>query len=162
MRHTLFPTRRHTSLDDNCSAFTLVELLVVIGIIAILIATLLPALQKAQDAAQRTQCLSNLRQTHLTVALYATMYKDAVPLGCWNNFHQQNFMVWRLGQNYPISFGLLHEARLMTNPKALYCPSDSNPNNQYNTPISPGGNGNPWPPYPGVTVNVRIGYGSRP
>jgi prepilin-type N-terminal cleavage/methylation domain-containing protein len=148
-------------LDDNRSAFTLVELLVVIGIIAILIATLLPALQKAQDAAQRTQCLSNLRQTHLTVALYATMYKDAVPLGCWNTFYQQNYMVWRQGQAVPISFGLLHEARLMTAPKALYCPSDSNVENQFNQPVV-AGRGNPWPPFPGVTVNVRIGYASRP
>jgi len=44
------------------AAFTLVELLVVIGIIAVLIAILLPVLRKAREAAQQAQCASNLRQ----------------------------------------------------------------------------------------------------
>src|SRR5688572_33195153 len=135
MRQTLSLARPAVRSVNGRLGFTLVELLVVIGIIALLVAMLLPALQKAQDAAQRTQCLSNLRQTHLTVVIYATQFKDAVPLGCWNNFHQQNFMVWRLGQNQPISFGLLNEARLMTNPRPVYCPSDSTPDNQVNPPV---------------------------
>ena len=59
--------------------FTMVELLVVVGIIAMLVAMLMPALRRARVQAQAVQCASNLRQVHSAFALYANEFKGHFP-----------------------------------------------------------------------------------
>jgi prepilin-type N-terminal cleavage/methylation domain-containing protein len=65
--------------------FTLVELLVVIGIIALLVAMLMPALNKAREAARTVQCAAQLRQVGQALVNYASNSKGYFP--GWSNWH---------------------------------------------------------------------------
>ena len=60
-------------------AFTLVELLVVVSIIALLVGILVPVLKGAKDAARRTACASNLRQLGTALRMYLVESNDVLP-----------------------------------------------------------------------------------
>ena len=156
-------------------AFTLVELLVVIGIIALLVSILLPTLGKAREAAKRTQCLSNLRTMSQMLVMYSIAYKDMVPLGYRatgsspNSAIKQNnyFITNRSSTPEPgtvnaryCSIGLLYGAGFIKEGEgeAFYCSSYTDFNHQYNQPS------NPWPPtnVPTTEVGIRTTYSVRP
>jgi prepilin-type N-terminal cleavage/methylation domain-containing protein/prepilin-type processing-associated H-X9-DG protein len=73
------PPASQASARKRSRGFTLVELLVVIGIIALLISLLLPALNKAQAASRQIQCASNLRTLGQAAFIYASEYHGNYP-----------------------------------------------------------------------------------
>ena len=152
------PAPHPSSFRPHPYGFTLVELLVVIGIIAVLMSILLPSLGKAREAASRTACLSNLRQVHQSFLFYALDNADQVPMG-YRATKQFNSMVWsnKAGGNF-VLFGKLYPAGLMGSPKVYFCPSEQNPKFQYAVAQ------NPWPPGPEGDPSKLVfsGYGCRP
>jgi hypothetical protein len=104
----------------------LVELLVVIGIIALLSTILAATLTRARESARRVACLSNLRQLGVAITLYANDTKGCFPhIGLWTP--------WIFGQegNVLARYGMV--------PAIYQCPSDSPDYHRY--PVPPLGNG---------------------
>ncbi len=88
--------------------FSLAELLIVIGIIAILVSILMPALSRARERARRVSCTSNVNQIGLALAQYE-LERHAMPI----SFHSGE------------SFETLHETDYLVNLQILSCPSNS-------------------------------------
>jgi prepilin-type N-terminal cleavage/methylation domain-containing protein len=82
-------------------AFTLIELLVVIAIIAILAAIIMPVLSKAQEKAVRTQCVDNMHELGVAIAMYTNDNRDYLPWINWGTkgpagwcYHDPLPMMW--------------------------------------------------------------------
>jgi prepilin-type N-terminal cleavage/methylation domain-containing protein len=97
------------------SAFTLIEMLVVVAIIAVLAALLLPALRRAREQASRVHCMSNLRQQGIAIYMYTNDNKGNLPHGDWTD------------GNYNSSYSLAQQMLLVDrytagNAKVWCCP----------------------------------------
>jgi prepilin-type N-terminal cleavage/methylation domain-containing protein/prepilin-type processing-associated H-X9-DG protein len=165
--------------------FTLVELLVVIGIIAVLVAILLPTLNRAREQANRTKCLANLRSIGQLLTMYENQYKGQIPIGF--NVSTANNGGKVLGNNYGlaykldattvtyVSMGLVYPAGLLGAPGAagdnaaasegefFYCPTLANSEYGFHTYRS---FNNPWIAdllVGGAPSSLcRAGYSARP
>src|SRR5438552_2124562 len=122
----------HKRLQHERQAFTLVELLIVIGIIAVLIAVLLPALAKARAAANRAMCLSNIRQLGMAILMYCNNNGGWFPTcaqpadGTAYLEYPDDWIYWQANRNLDDSpIAKLLNCRGDRLKALLRCPSDS-------------------------------------
>jgi prepilin-type N-terminal cleavage/methylation domain-containing protein/prepilin-type processing-associated H-X9-DG protein len=151
------PSRSLRPPARGAGGFTLVELLVVIGIIALLVSILLPSLGRAREMSRRTACVSNLRQLGMAMIMYADENKGRLP----NSNPPQTVSDWAATNYVLVSLNDIY----VKSPATFHCPSDPDPaqtaitNGDYATPNSARGSYDFysvfWVPENGPTL-VRI------
>ncbi len=102
-------------------AFTLIEMLVVVAIISLLVAILLPSLNRAREQARMATCLSNLRTLGQALVMYADDNKDRLP-----NANLPNMFID--GSEEPSTIMMIGLTRKYVRaPAVFHCPMDSDP-----------------------------------
>lgn len=137
------------------NAFTLIEMLVVISILALLIGILTPSLHKARLQARDTQCRSNLHSVYLATLTYLHDWERFPELnnepddGAW----QYNYLIYD-GRDFGENFGpIISDGRNLDAVELLYCPRQTDPFHSFATAE------NPWPVVP--LLDTRSSYGRR-
>lgn len=139
--------RQQPSLGVSLTGFTLVELLVVIAVIALLLAVLIPAMQKAKETARRIVCANQVKQIGAGMSLYAESCDGFLPWSggndpaykkpynckpeadftkCPSDKEQHPWLAYQLIGIYSVPFRLafLYETGIIKEPELFYCPSE--------------------------------------
>ena len=117
---------RDTPLKPRLGGFTLVEVLVVIGTIAILIALILPALGRARETARRTTCMTQMREVGHAIAMYVNDNRGMLPVPPTTVATRADALWWQPARFAELSAnGLAPYLHLRPNDlRILRCPSD--------------------------------------
>jgi len=111
------------TLRKSCKdgAVTLIELLIVFGIMVMLAALLVPGITAARNISRIGQCQSNLRQIGMAIFSYCQHYNGCIPAVTDSPTNQ----VWNNAAGAPDSLGVLVTQSYLADPRVLFCPLDT-------------------------------------
>ncbi|MEM8872667.1 MAG: prepilin-type N-terminal cleavage/methylation domain-containing protein [Planctomycetota bacterium] len=127
----VLPMRQNKMTKAACRGFTLVELLVVIGIIALLISILLPSLQRARESANSVKCLSNQRSFTQALLIFVADRKDGEFID--SEIRRGAFPTGNGQGSVPKILSDLGYLNLQEDPEIIFCPSAADPGIQIAT-----------------------------
>jgi prepilin-type N-terminal cleavage/methylation domain-containing protein/prepilin-type processing-associated H-X9-DG protein len=157
-------------LSQISHAFTLIELLFVVAVLAILAFSLPVVTSATNERVSRATCVSNLRQIGTSCSIYSAENNDFLPLRSW----PQSQLPWQTGEacrvnpgtgvitRGPYNFGLLFVTNGIRNPKVFYCPSTATLASNFSPEYY--STSGPWPSTPigSGNDNVLTGYNYYP
>lgn len=143
-------------MKSSRRGFTLVELLVVIGIIALLISILLPSLQKARQSALAVACQSNMKQVYNAFIMYAQQHKNALIPNGVKNWSGAGWATTDTWDTYVVDGKFLGEG----GSKAMLCPGNGRDDQfirglSYGSPMRDPGYWGTFPYYPKMKTKYR-------
>lgn len=117
------PGRKRTGVRKRAiQAFTLIELMLTIAIIASLAAMLMPQLRKAKEKSKQSRCISNLKNIGQAVAMYAADFQDSIPIGppidC-----SASATIYDASGSGPMNHGLLIAQGYLPKRESFFCPA---------------------------------------
>jgi len=169
-------SRRHAGrAPRRASAFTLVELMVVIAIIALLVSILVPSLAEVKELARRTICQTNLHALGRGWELYFNQSNGRTPnmfndrKGVTDCISQFNFIFWTCTDGGWCNAGVLYDGGYVQSEKSFVCPTvqANTPGTWFNSDniihqVCWGfWKNNPWPPVDWGGHHVFMTYGTR-
>ena len=123
--------------SQRARGITLIEVLVVVGIIAVLVGLLVPAVFSARSTSRRLMCLDNLHQIGLAINSYAEHMNGSIPFGPKSppimtaaDFYPSTgapTSLVSLMDGSPVGLGLLLDSELKGNPQVFFCPDSDQP-----------------------------------
>lgn len=123
---------RALAVSTRSRAFSLIDVLVSIAVIAVLISLLLPSLGPVKETARQVACRSGVRQLGLGIAMFADDHQDWIPKSKWANppQPQQPQPAQTVCLTYPgknglewDGLGILYHEQYIVSPGSFYCPS---------------------------------------